>query len=86
MPDTKLDMSEPPSYDDIVSECNTKTVLWDSDSKVPHTLSIREEVGVSRAQHVAVLVSKLLPQIRERAKSGLSKTTLLIIPSDQCQY
>ncbi|EME81508.1 uncharacterized protein MYCFIDRAFT_176788 [Pseudocercospora fijiensis CIRAD86] len=36
---------------------------WDSGSKAPHALSIREEIGASRWQHVAALVSKLLPQV-----------------------
>lgn len=76
-------MSQPPSYEDALSESNSKHRYHDVDSKVPQRFSIRDEVGSSRAQHVAALISKVLPQIRERAKSGLSKTTLLLLPSDQ---
>lgn len=76
-------MSQPPSYEDIVGEHDAKREHDDFDSKMPQRFSIRDEVGSSRSQHVAALISKLLPQIRERAKSGLSKTTLLLLPSDQ---
>ncbi|KAK4498139.1 hypothetical protein PRZ48_010795 [Zasmidium cellare] len=76
-------MSQPPSYEDTVREYDTKDKHDDLDSKVQQRFSIRDEVGSSRSQHVAALISKLLPQIRERAKSGLSKTTLLLLPSDQ---
>ncbi|KAF2173802.1 hypothetical protein M409DRAFT_16073 [Zasmidium cellare ATCC 36951] len=76
-------MSQPPSYEDTVGECDAKYDNHDVDSKVPQRFSIRDEVGSSRSQHVTALISKLLPQIRERAKSGLSKTVLLLLPSDQ---
>ncbi|USW56015.1 hypothetical protein Slin15195_G093340 [Septoria linicola] len=72
---------DPPAYEDIADE---KGVL-DGDAKATHHISICEEVGASRSQHVAVLVSKLMPQIRERAKHGLSKSKLLILPSDQAE-
>lgn len=70
---------DPPAYEEIASEKG----IWDGDAKTTYHINIREEVGASRSQHVAVLVSKLMPQIRERAKHGLSKSTLLILPSDQ---
>lgn len=75
---------DPPTYEESASAYEYQQV-GDSkgDSKVPHKFSIREEVGLSRTQHVAALVSKLLPQVRERARQGLSKSTLLLIPSNQ---
>ncbi|PPJ54348.1 hypothetical protein CBER1_07108 [Cercospora berteroae] len=72
---------DPPAYDEVVHESD----IWDGDAKTKHHISIRDEVGASRSQHVAVLVSKLMPQIRERAKHGLSNSTLLILPSDQAE-
>ncbi|KAF7190602.1 hypothetical protein HII31_07761 [Pseudocercospora fuligena] len=74
---------DPPSYEEVTSSSTAKVALWETDSKAPHGLSIREEVGASRSQHVAALVSKLLPQVRERARRGLSRFSLLILPSDQ---
>ena len=76
-------MAEPPPYEDVSFDLNDgKDALRPNDTKNPgpQRLSIREEVGASRSQHVATLVSKILPQIRERAESGLSKTTLLLLP------
>ncbi|WPH00157.1 Hypothetical protein R9X50_00298000 [Acrodontium crateriforme] len=73
-------MAEPPSYEESTL-ADGKTIM--SDEKKPQRFSICEEVGASRSQHVAALVSKLLPQIRSRAKNGLSKSTLLLLPSDQ---
>ena len=78
----KLTMAEPPSYEESTSSF---FVDEKGDSKSLQRFSIREEVALSRSQHVAALVSKLLPQIRERAKSGLSKSTLFLMPSDQGQ-
>ena len=75
-------MTDPPSYEESTLE-NTIQSDWKSDSKVPQRFSIREEVGASRSQHVAAIVAKLLPHIRDRAKQGLSKSTLLLLPSNQ---
>ncbi|KJX92875.1 hypothetical protein TI39_contig5817g00002 [Zymoseptoria brevis] len=73
---------DPPAYEEIArSSDKAEFSRWDT--KNATHLSIREEVGASRSQHVAALVEKMLPQIRERAKHGLSRTTLLILPSDQ---
>ncbi|KXT01295.1 hypothetical protein AC578_2709 [Pseudocercospora eumusae] len=74
---------DPPTYEEVTSSSTGKAAFWESDSKAPHALSIREEVGASRSQHVAALVSKLLPQVRERARRGLSTFSLLILPSNQ---
>jgi hypothetical protein len=74
---------DPPAYEEIASSSDDKEGFSRWDTKSPTHLSIREEVGASRSQHVAALVEKILPQIRERAKHGLSRTTLLIMPSDQ---
>jgi len=54
-----------------------------SDAKVQEPWSLPEHVGASRSQHVAFVVSQLVPQLRERASRGLSKSTLMLIPSDQ---
>ena len=76
-------MTDPPSYEESTTEYGHPVSDSKADSKVPQRFSIREEVGASREQHVAAIVSKLLPQIRDRAKHGLSKSTLLLLPSDQ---
>ena len=76
-------MADPPSYEESASEYGHPVGDYKADSKVLQRFSILEEVGASRAQHVAAIVSKLLPQIRDRAKRGLSKSTLLLLPSDQ---
>ncbi|KAM3413799.1 hypothetical protein BST61_g10483 [Cercospora zeina] len=71
----------PPAYEEVVHDND----IWDEDAQRKHHISIRDEVGASRSQHVGILVSKLMPQIRERAKHGLSTSTLLILPSDQAE-
>ena len=76
-------MVDPPSYEESTSESTNSFNDSKTDSKAPLRFSIREEVGASRSQHVAALVAKLLPQIRTRAKQGLSKSTLLLLPSNQ---
>ena len=76
-------MAEPPSYEDTISDYSTKHPNEKEDVTAVQTFSIREEVGLSRSQHVASLVSKLLPQIKERAKQGISRMTFLFLPSDQ---
>lgn len=76
-------MADPPSYEDSISSCRTKRLHVDGDSKEVKILNVRDEVSSSRSQHVAVLVSKLLPEIRERAREGMSRSTFLLIPSDQ---
>jgi len=77
-------MADPPSYEDSASEYGQTFAHQDKvDSRHSQRFSIREEVGASRSQHIAALVVKLLPHIRERARHGLSKTTLLLLPSDQ---
>ena len=77
-------MADPPSYEESASGYGN-SVEFDSkpDPKGPQRFSIREEVGASRSQHVAALVSKLLPQIRDRARNGLSKSMLMLLPSNQ---
>ncbi|EME42231.1 hypothetical protein DOTSEDRAFT_54653 [Dothistroma septosporum NZE10] len=77
---------DPPSYDESISRQPVEEYHeLNSDSKTAQRFSIREEVAVSRSQHVAALVSRLLPPIRERAESGISKTLMLLIPSDQAE-
>jgi hypothetical protein len=66
---------DPPSYDEITTRTDGKRTV--------HCLMIRDELGISRRQHVAALVDKLVPRLRERASMGLSKSPLLILPSDQ---
>lgn len=75
---------DPPSYEESASAYEyQQSVDTKSDPKLSQRFSIREEVGLSRAQHVAALVTKLLPQVRERARQGLAQSTLLLIPSNQ---
>ncbi|KAK4613586.1 hypothetical protein CLAFUW4_09459 [Fulvia fulva] len=78
-------MADPPSYDESISQPIDKYHELDGEMKTAQRFSIREEVALSRSQHVAALVSRLLPPIRERAKSGISKTSMLLIPSDQAE-
>lgn len=73
----------PPSYDDITETSQRGADDWSGDSKTPQRINIRDEVGASRSQHVAALVARLLPQVRKRAKSGISRMTFLMMPSDQ---
>lgn len=79
-------MADPPSYDESISQPIDKYHELDGEMKTAQRFSIREEVALSRSQHVAALVSRLLPPIRERAKSGISKTSMLLIPSDQGDF
>lgn len=76
-------MAEPPSYEESTSEDTYQARDEKADSKIPARFSIREEVFTSRAQHVAAIVAKLLPQVRERARQGFSKTVLMLLPSNQ---
>lgn len=78
-------MANPPSYEESASEYSHVPSNEKLESKDVQHFNIQEEVGASRSQHVAALVSKLLPQVRERAKSGLSKSTLLLLPFNQGQ-
>lgn len=75
-------MDEPPPYDEAAKHDSKSE---ESREEFQH-FSICEEVGISRAQHVAALVSKLIPMIRDRAKAGLSRSVFLILPSDQGMY
>ncbi|KAI7346741.1 hypothetical protein KC354_g14167 [Hortaea werneckii] len=76
-------MTEPPSYEEAASTVNQtcgEEKLEFGDNK---RFRIREEVVASRSQHVAALLSRILPHVRERAQSGFSRSTLLLLPSDQ---
>lgn len=75
-------MAEPPSYEESTSGIR-KPLEEKSDRKISQPWSIREQVGLSRTQHIASIVSQIVDHIRERALQGLSKTTLMLIPSDQ---
>lgn len=75
-------MAEPPSYEESTAGPR-KTTDRKGDRKTPQAWSIREQVGLSRTQHVASIVSQIVDHIRERAEQGLSKTTLILTPSDQ---
>jgi hypothetical protein len=76
------DMAEPPSYEESTSGAGNPSD-HKGDSKTHQQWSIREQVGLSRTHHVASIVSQIVEHIRERATQGLSKTTLVFIPSDQ---
>jgi len=75
-------MAEPPSYEESTS-APVKLSDHKGNSKTHQQWSIREQVGLSRSQHVASIVSQITDYIRERATQGLSKTTIVFIPSDQ---
>ncbi|KAI6811889.1 hypothetical protein KC348_g8608 [Hortaea werneckii] len=76
-------MTEPPPYEEAASAVNQIYEDQKSGFNGSKRFSIREEVVASRSQHVAALVSKILPHVRERARSGFSRSTLLLLPSDQ---
>lgn len=77
-------MAEPPSYEEITSGAGAGSSQDQKvDRKIPQAWSIREQVGLSRTQHVASVVAQIIDHIRERALQGLSRTTLVMIPSDQ---
>lgn len=75
-------MAEPPSYEESTSG-DRKSTEQKGDRKTPQPWDIREQVGLSRSQHVASIVAQIGDHIRERALQGLSKTTMVLIPSDQ---
>jgi hypothetical protein len=75
-------MAEPPSYEESTFGVG-KVTDHKGDSKTHQQWSIREQVGLSRTQHVASIVLQIVEHIKERATQGLSKTILLFIPSDQ---
>lgn len=77
-----MEMAEPPSYEESTSG-DRKSVGRKGDRKTPQPWNIREQVGLSRSQHVASIVAQIGDHIRERALQGLSKTTMVLIPSDQ---
>jgi hypothetical protein len=79
---TKLEMAEPPSYEESTSG-DRKSTERKGDSKAPQPWNIREQVGLSRSQHVASIVAQIGGHIQKRALQGLSKTTMVLIPSDQ---
>ena len=66
---------DPPAYEEVATRTDGKRVV--------QRLLIRDELGISRRQHVKALVDRLLPQLRERATMGLSRSPLLVLPSDQ---
>lgn len=80
-------MASPPSYEESAvlyqQEPGDSKGSPQTESKGWLRLSLRQEVSSSRLQHVAALVSKLLPHVRDRAKEGFSRSTLLLVPSDQ---
>lgn len=75
-------MAQPPSYEESTSEASA-SLERKGDRKSTQPWSIREQVGLSRNQHVASIVAQVVDHIRERALQGLSKTTMILIPSDQ---
>jgi hypothetical protein len=66
---------DPPSYEELATRTDGKRVV--------QRLMIRDELGISRRQHVKALVDRLLPQLRERATMGLARSPLLVLSSDQ---
>ena len=80
-----ISMAEPPSYEEVTSGVAISTERK-VDRKPPQPWNIREQVGLSRTQHVASIVAQVGDHIRERALQGLSKTTMVLIPSDQGEF
>jgi hypothetical protein len=80
--DNSDNMAEPPSYEESTSGFGRPSD-HKSDSKKHPQSSIKDEVDLSRGQHVAFVIAKIMEHITERARQGLSKTTLALIPSDQ---
>ncbi|KAK5132535.1 hypothetical protein LTR08_008852 [Meristemomyces frigidus] len=76
-------MASPPSYEESASDYGLPSSTRKGQNKDLQHISIREEVGASRSQHVAAVVSKLVERVRERAKSGLAQSTLLVLLADQ---
>jgi hypothetical protein len=79
-------MAAPPSYEDSTLDCQFHSDHHKGDRKTSQTWCIREQVGLSRTQHVASIVSQLIDHIRDRALQGLSKTTLVLMPSDHGMF
>jgi hypothetical protein len=77
-----INMAEPPSYEESTARVG-KSRERKGDQKTPQPWNIREQVGLSRTQHVAAIVAQIGDHIRECALQGLSKTTMVLIPSDQ---
>ena len=80
-----ISMAEPPSYEEVTSGI-AKPTERKGDQKTPQPWNIREQVGLSRTQHVASIVAQVGDHIRERALQGLSKTTMVLVPSDQGEF
>jgi hypothetical protein len=70
---------DPPNYEEIASDGKG----YAGHGKFHHHIDVRDEVEVSRAQHVMEVSSRLMSHVRERARRGLSRSNLLILPSDQ---
>ena len=78
-------MAKPPSYEESTSGVR-RLSDHKGDPKIDQQWSIREQVGLSRTQNVASIVSQIVEHTRERATQGLSKTTLVFVPSDQGMF
>lgn len=74
-------MAKPPSYEESAFEYR-KTSHADEPKKSQRWNS-REQLYSSRSQHIASVVSQVLPLVKGRAAQGLSKTTLVLIPAGQ---
>lgn len=65
---------QPPPYE----------VQKDSDKDKPFGLwSYSDEVTVSRSQHIAATATKIQAAIETRARYGISRSTLLLVPRGQ---
>ena len=80
-------MESPPPYEEAEEETSGKQSQFTRDKKAAspglQRFSLWEEVGVSRSQNVAAVVPLLLQHVRERARSGLANTTMLLISETQ---
>ncbi|KAK4575103.1 hypothetical protein LTR86_000955 [Recurvomyces mirabilis] len=82
MDETRLPTYEESNRLDDSSPCIASFDDYEIDSKKPKRFRIRIELNNSRLQHVTAVCSKLLPLVKGRVKSGLGKTTIVMLPSD----
>jgi hypothetical protein len=72
--------NQPPSYEAANAQSR-------SNSKRPSNhfrqWTFADEVTVSRSEHVAATVSRIQTVLEGRARYGISKTTLVLVPAGQ---
>jgi len=74
-------MVNPPSYAE--STIHGGLSAGESKGKTFQIWDLHHEVTVSRSEYIAAAVSKSRAILEERARSGISQTTLVLIPYEQ---